>query len=411
MRTAVGAPAPPPAPDAGSRVRVVVRDQPSFVRVLGELVRQGAPLEPVVVTLDELYRDYVRGNEPWDIMLALSDWVPEMVQRGVLAPLSRSGLEVRGQYPDYHSALLDPLIIRQPDGAPDAGRSRLMGLPFHVGPEVFHYRRDLFENPTERAAFRARFGRNLHPPDTWSQFVEVATHFTRDGLWGCCFGAFPDGHNDVYDFLIHLWSRGGDLADVASQAGIDALSFYHDLVHVHKVAPPECLKLNSVESGAHYAEGKVAMMWNWAGFATVAEQSSLKGKNAVSVIPRGDNPEGRHASINAFWAWVVHIPYRAPKRRLSEALDLLTSLEVDILSAHNGNCPAHQSVWQILEPDFPYFSVLAQAYDGAHPVPSHPNWGEACHLLSKSIAQVMQDREDPAQILGEIAPTIRDLLA
>ena len=45
-----------------------------------------------------------------------------------------------------------------------------------------------------------------------------------------------DGHNNVYDFLIHLWSRGGQLLDERLRPAFDslrgqaALQFYVDLL-------------------------------------------------------------------------------------------------------------------------------------------------------------------------------------
>ncbi|RLE31237.1 hypothetical protein DRJ27_02125 [Candidatus Acetothermia bacterium] len=45
---------------------------------------------------------------------------------------------------------------------------------------LLYYRKDLFENPEERAAFKAKYGYELpDPPKTWDQVVDLAEFFTR----------------------------------------------------------------------------------------------------------------------------------------------------------------------------------------------------------------------------------------
>ena len=48
------------------------------------------------------------------------------------------------------------------------------------------YRKDLFEDPKEKAAFKAKYGRELEVPQTYSDAKQVAEFFTRpdQGLFG-----------------------------------------------------------------------------------------------------------------------------------------------------------------------------------------------------------------------------------
>jgi len=408
-KTTIGAAAPPPE-SAPELVRVVVRDQPSFVLAM-EKAQAKLPIEIVSVTIEELYDDYIRGDTPCDIMLALTDWLPELRDSGRLCPIRATPeLAVRHGEGDFHPSLLSLCQWQEPSPLDQSPSSRhLAAVPFHVGPEVFHYRRDLFEDPAEQDAFRKRFGRELRPPTTWSEFVEVGQHFTRPGLWGCCFGAYPDGHNNVYDFLIHLWTRGGSLHKLDSPEAIEALTFYRDLVTTYQIASPECLELNSIQSGGYYAQGHVAMMWNWAGFATVAETSSIAGKNAITVIPRGDGPEGVHSSLNVFWALV----------KMSEGNELvervfgeLTNSLMDNLVGMTGNCSARRSTWSNpeMQQKFPYYAILEQAYNGARTLPAHPRWAEANHEISHAVERVMQKGEDVAIVLAECESRVRAIL-
>lgn len=42
-----------------------------------------------------------------------------------------------------------------------------------------YYRKDLFECPTEKEAFKAKYGYDLRPPRTWKEFLDIAEFFTR----------------------------------------------------------------------------------------------------------------------------------------------------------------------------------------------------------------------------------------
>jgi len=52
------------------------------------------------------------------------------------------------------------------------------------------YRRDLFEDPRERADFKAKFGRDLAFPEMWDELDQVAGFFHRPdkGLQGWGYG-------------------------------------------------------------------------------------------------------------------------------------------------------------------------------------------------------------------------------
>src|SRR5581483_7543596 len=156
------------------------------------------------------------------------------------------------------------------------------------------------------------YGRELGVPQTWSQFLDLARFFTRpdEDLVGCIVAAKPDGHNNVYDFCIHMWTRGGRFFDERMRpafngaAGVAGLQFLCDLINTHRVTQPDPLEFESVASGNFYASGRAAMMWNWCGFQAVADTpdlSKIPGRTRSTMIPAGDGPGGRHASLSVYW--------------------------------------------------------------------------------------------------------------
>src|SRR5690606_38953035 len=59
-------------------------------------------------------------------------------------------------------------------------------MPFHANAQIGYYRKELFENPEEQAAFKAKYGYDLAPPTTIAQVRDIAEFFTRPdkNLWG-----------------------------------------------------------------------------------------------------------------------------------------------------------------------------------------------------------------------------------
>src|SRR5439155_25466408 len=142
----------------------------------------------------------------YDLFLAVTGWLPSLMRDGLVLCLDE--YLRHSPPPDWPDGWPATLRALQQDR-----QGRVFGVPYHDGPEVFMYRTDLFGDPNEQQRFRHAYGRELAVPRTWTEFLDVARFFTRpdEDLYGCVVAAKADGHNNVYDFTIHLASRGGRL--------------------------------------------------------------------------------------------------------------------------------------------------------------------------------------------------------
>lgn len=349
-----------------------------------------------------------------DLYLCCTDWVPEAVEKGLFLALD-SRLEANPplDWPGgWHPAML---------GLQRVG-GETFGVPWHDGPEVFHYRTDLFEDEVEKSRYRERFGRELEPPKTWSEFLDTAVFFTRPeiGLWGCCEGVYTDGHNNVYDFLIQLWSRGGELFDPEGRPcfddaiGCEALEFYRDLFHRHKVISPECLTMGSVEVGDFYAQGHAAMMWNWCGFAAVAEMpeySRIVGKNACTTLPAGDGPGMTPVSLNIYWVMAVSSASRHADLAY-EFIRHFTSPEMDKVTSMAGANGVRLSTWNDPEvrAKYPYYSIIESVHAGTRTLPAFPQYPAVNEQISLAVHRVIHEGADVALSLATAARAAAEIL-
>lgn len=58
-------------------------------------------------------------------------------------------------------------------------KGKIWGLPYYTYTQGQFFRQDLFDDPTEQAAFKAKYGTDLKPPETWADMEKVVPFFTR----------------------------------------------------------------------------------------------------------------------------------------------------------------------------------------------------------------------------------------
>jgi multiple sugar transport system substrate-binding protein len=406
-------------------LKIKYRTFDGFERALARQTAHFSALHPEVnfelshAGPEELYEEMVHGGGAqaghYDVMLALTDWLPDLMRRDGLLPLD--AFLAADPPADWPSGWAPSVLGLQNDAA-----GHVYALPYHDGPEIFHYRTDLFGDPREQQRYQQQHGRPLRVPETWSEFLDVARFFTRpgDGLYGTVVAGLNDGHNTVYDFLIHLWSRGGRLLDdrlrpvFHGPVGVEALQFYVDLITKHGVCPPRTLEYDSVQAGVAYAAGEGATMLNWSGFMAVAQlpPSVIIDKTRCAPIPRGDGPNGRHASLNVYWVLGIcagstqpELAYQFLKETASPAMDKITSLA--------GGTGVRLSTWNDPEirRQFQYYEVIEQVHHGADTLPAIPEYPAINAVLNRMSWDAVQGRKTVVQALQDAADECNAILA
>lgn len=408
---------------AEKTLRLSYRTFDGFDRALGRQIRHfqdthpGHDVERQDFDLPRLHRLMVDGDGcgsgDWDLFLCTTDWLPSLMSTESLLPLDDF---LREAPPDGWPGGWDRAVL---DFQVD-DRGRVFGLPYHDGPEMFMYRADLFEDPEERRNFEEAYGYPLGPPETWSRFLDVARFFTRPdrGLYGCVLAAMPDGHNSVFDFVIHLRSRGGALLDGRRAAfhgpeGREALQFLTDLIHVEAVTQPNPRDYESVRSGEYYAGGGAAMMWNWCGFGVVADMppSRVIGKTKFGPIPRGDGPLGLHMSLSSYWTLTIPSGCRDPEA----AWDFMRStagVEMDRVTSVEGGIGCRLSTWrdEEIQEKFRCYQHIEETHENSEMLPSIPETTGIVAILNESIDEAHTRKKGVAEALEEAASRVNDLL-
>ena len=372
-------------------------------------------VEMVPLELHDLYEETITNkglkNGKWDIAHLNTDWIFDAAnEKAVLDLSSFINQNPPQNYPEgWHQSLLN---LQQINGG-------TYGLPFHDGPECLIYRKDLFEDLSEKENFKKQFGYELFPPKTWEQFTQIATFFNRpeSNLFGCVFANYPDGHNMVFDFCLQLWTRGGALLDhqnkinINHNQAVEALDYYRKIINNTHVVHPGSKNFGSVEAGMAFAEGQAAMAINWFGFASmceVIEESKVKGKVDITELPHDKNH--KTASLNVYWLYTIGIGSKN-KALAYDFLRFAITAESDKLLTIEGGIGCRKSTWNDTEINktIPYYHKLEMLHENALTLPQTPIWPKVTELIDQMVLKAIETDISSKTLLEETQQNIKKL--
>lgn len=178
----------------------------------GEMARKGQSYDLAIGDSQWLGRASTDGH-----YMDLTQWITD---HGVARTMTAASMTGYGEYPK--------------------GSGRYWAVPCEGDAMGFAYRKDLFEDPQEQAAFKSRFGYELKIPETMTQLRDIAAFFHRpqSGFYGVHMWVEPDYDGLTMALESFIWAWGGDLGDqrtykvkgiLDTEASIQALEFYRQL--------------------------------------------------------------------------------------------------------------------------------------------------------------------------------------
>jgi multiple sugar transport system substrate-binding protein len=257
---------------------------------------------------DRVTTEWAAKGTSFDLIVGDSQWVGQgatqghyvdltdfMVSNGIDKTVTPATLKYYGEYP--------------------AGSGKYWGYPTEGDANGFAYRKDLFENPDEMAAFKAKYGYDLAVPETWEQLRDIAEFFTRpdDGLYGVNvytqkdYDAITMGFENVFFSYGCNWQdeTNNVLGVVNADKCVKALELYKEL---YSFAPPGNTNSFFQEMNDSFTNGQAAMVMNYFAFlpALVSDTNKFKDDTGFFVMPKGPDGEqfaalgGQGMSINNY---------------------------------------------------------------------------------------------------------------
>jgi len=246
VATLVLAGCPQPAPTEAPKPKVeeikilwAEWDPADYLQQIGNLyeeetgVKVNIVQEPWGSFYDRAFTEFAAGGDAFDGIVGDSQWLGQgatqghyvdmtdfLVGEGIADTVTEATLTYYGEYP--------------------TGSGRYWAFPTEGDADGWAYRKDLFEDSDEKAAFKAEYGYDLDVPETYDQLLDIAKFFTRpnDGLYGVAiytqkeYDAITMGVENTFFTYGARWQdpeTNEVIGWVNSDRAVEALEMYREL--------------------------------------------------------------------------------------------------------------------------------------------------------------------------------------
>jgi multiple sugar transport system substrate-binding protein len=182
---------------------------------------------------------------------------------------------------------------------------RLYALPIDGDVHTAYYRIDALGNPQYQARFKAKYGYDLRPPQSWKEYHDIAEFFNGwdwvgDGRkhYGVL-EAYKRGGQAFWYFMSHAAAyvsvpgqKGNMFFDpetmkpqINNPGFVKALE---DWVALVKLGPPGMINFDSGDVRSQFAAGTAALAVDWGDTGIIGDtdpKSVVKGKTGTLVLP------------------------------------------------------------------------------------------------------------------------------
>lgn len=337
--------------------------------------------------------DMVVGDSQWLGQGATQDHYVELTDfmkaEGLADTVTEATLTYYGEYP--------------------AGSSRYWAFPTEGDAVGWAYRKDLFEDPDNQAAFKEEYGYDLAPPETYSQLLDIAKFFTRpdEGLYGLAIYTQKDYDAITMGVECTLFSWGVEWQNannevqgvVNADRAIEAVEFYKEL--------HDCCQAPGL-SNAFFAEvndafigGQVAMGMNYfAFFPALANPDVNPYAEDTGFFVNPEGPYGdQHTSLGGQGMSIIS--YISPERQeaAKEFIRWFAQEDVQAEWAALGGYTCNKKVLQSEEflNATPYSPAFAETMTFVKDFWNVPIYGELLEVTQRELSQYIVEGKGSAQ--------------
>jgi multiple sugar transport system substrate-binding protein len=290
----------------GNTIKVLVSSGHQQFKPVWDKLPQFTQQTGVKVQLDQVATTDIEGAFQRDVTVGGCTYDNVELLDGAL-PGAKPKMEDLGPYLQKDGSSADALFSAQVGWTKGAMQAdgKVNFYPFYSGAKAIAYRQDLFDDPTNKADFKARYGYDIPtPPTKPEQVVDLAQFFTGRGTkYGIVFSGQGDsGETTVADVIFRhgvngyqapdnnaLWGQ----ANAANQTVVaESARWLTDFVK-NGYAPKEITSMATGEATSFYTDGNAAMIYDhiylpWAQFQAqnvvdkIGKSGSFEPPNFVS---------------------------------------------------------------------------------------------------------------------------------
>ncbi|MCD6385001.1 ABC transporter substrate-binding protein [Candidatus Sumerlaeota bacterium] len=339
-----------------------------------------------------------------DVFLMDVAWVAQFAASGWLLPLDE--LVKRDNFD--MSALFTP-VIRQVDIYKG---ENIIAFPVYIDCGLLYYRKDLL----------ARYREPV--PETWEEAlssaekIQKAERKNNPQFYGFVWqGAQYEGL--VCNLVEFITAFGGRIVDekgaitLNRPENVKAVQFMKDLIHTYKVSPPNTFTEMKEEEVRMFFENGNALFernWPYAWKLHESEQSPVKGKVGITVLPKAEG--GRHSA--ALGGWHIGISrYSDNQEQAWELVRFILSYDVQKKLALNlGWNPGRKDIYDDPEvkQKIPHVGVLKRAFQNTVARPPVPSYTQLSEIIQKYVNSAIAGKIPPSTALQQAQKQIESTL-
>ena len=223
----------------------------------------GIKVNVVEANFEEIYPKTIlerqAGTGAFDVVLISPAWLADFVANEAVIPLDPyiEKYGVKSEFDDINPAFKDWMTYN----------GKIYGLVIDGDVLVTYYRKDIFEDPANQAAFKEKYGYDLAPAKNYTQFGDIACFITekyQPEMYGA--GLIQTGYMFFF-FSERFRNAGGRFFDpetmkatVNTDAGVKVLT---EMVEQNKCMPPGVETWGFVEAFSAFSAGQTAMTISW----------------------------------------------------------------------------------------------------------------------------------------------------
>ena len=289
-----------------------------------------------------------------DYPLIVSDtqWLGALAEHGWIVKLDDIVRQNPGLNPPWYDPVIERAYMEYPDNS-----GHKVALPQEIDVLVLFVRKDLFQNPAERDAYKRLTGRDL--PQTFEdwekvdfdEYKAISKFFTRPdkALYGTCLQ-----HSKKYDcesmaLYPIQWSMGGTFWNdkthdvegyLNTEVNARALEYQKTFLAFE---PPGALNYGVAENVAAFTQGQAATSMTWAGVGPAMITHANRDRVMVVPAPGIRQPDGSIKRRYCFGglSWVINqFATQEQKRVILDFLEWWYRPDTQLEFARRGGNPA-----------------------------------------------------------------------
>lgn len=293
---------------------------------------------------------------------------------------------------------------------------RLVQLPRVTDVSNLYYRKSLYADPKNQAAYKAKFGKDLVPPATFDDFKNQVIFFANPpNLYGTAFAGKDEGMSGRFMEIVR--ANGGDMFDknwkpiFNSPAGVAAVKWFKDIYDA-KAVPAGTVNYGWDEIGQAMAAGQLAVDLDWPGFAgfySDPKSSKIADDLGFAVAPVGTS--GHRGGWSGSHSFSVTQACDNKPAAVSLAV-FLTNDDSEMMEAEAGNLPTRTAIFPKVVQWFKdnnkpalaeMFPIWQQSLSEARTPPLIPQWIEVSNVIWPAVQSAIVGQSEPQAALDKAA--------